>query len=307
LKISSIRAAGIRHVYDLCVPKTHNFIAENIVVHNSGAQSFIKEFKPNSVMDIAVATAIYRPGPLTSGVDKLYIESRNNPDDIHYAHPLVKEVLEPYYGTIIFQETMMKVVNIVGGFSLDQTDSVRKALMKRSLTSKDETAVKQQQLGEKFVEGAMKNGLKKQDAVELWEKLHRFSGYAFNACCTYDTEVCTYTKEGFLCQTKKIMNVNSEEYVKSRDEKTKKTIFVKVKRNHHNGVKKVVRVRLKTGEETCCTMDHKFRTTDGQMLSLRQILKEKKSISTFVEDVTSDIEQKDVFQNISKNAEFSKK
>ena len=208
MKLISKCDVGRRTVYDLSVPKTQCFVTSaGPIVHNSGAQSFIKNFKPTSVMDIAVATAIYRPGPLTAHVDKIYIEARQNPDNVVYEHRLVESVLKPYFGTVIFQETMMSLANIVGGFSLDQTDDVRKALMKRSMDGKDAAAVKQKELGEKFVIGAVKNGLSESDATSLWKKILAFSGYAFNAAHSvsyaYDSVACawlfTYYPDEWLC------------------------------------------------------------------------------------------------------------
>lgn len=161
-----------------------------------GAQAFIKQFKPRSVMDVAVATAIYRPGPLAADVDKLYLEARADPGNIRYCHPLVEKVLKPYYGCIVMQESMMEMAHVVGGFDMKDTDAVRKALMKRSVTGKDDAAKKQKELGVKFVEGAVRNGVARHDADDIWQKLLYFSGYAFNlshsVSYAYDSVACAY-------------------------------------------------------------------------------------------------------------------
>lgn len=244
---------------------------------SSGAQSFIQKFKPQSVTEIAAATSIYRPGPLVANVDKIYLEAKEHPDDVKYEHPLVEKVLKKTHSCIVFQEQAMQLCHYVGGFNMSETDDVRKALLKRVASAKDATAKKQEELGIKFVEGAVKNGLKREDAEGLWKRILAFLGYAFNACVTGDTIVNTYDR-GTKCQQKQMKHVQIGDLVMSRDEKTKKNVLVRVKKVHHNGVKKVVRVTLKTGETVNCTMDHKFRTMDGQMLPLRQIIERDLSI-----------------------------
>jgi len=100
--------------------------------------------------------------------------------------------------------------------------------------------------------------------------------------------VNTYNKEGEVLVTKQIQNINSGEYVMSRDETTGDKIFVEVIQRHDHGAQDLYEVTLDTGETVKCSMDHKFRTTDGRMIPLRQILEEKCSIVTTA-DVNSNI------------------
>lgn len=248
-----------------------------------GAQGMIQKFKPTNVIDIATATSIYRPGPLNAHVDELYLESRNDPTKIKYKHPLILEVLSATHGAIIFQEQVMELAHKVGGFTLDEADKVRKAVMKRTMTGKDAAAIKQKELGEKFVKGAVKNGLTTAEAEEIWADMLYFSGYGFNKCCTVETEVNTYSREGEKC-VKMMKDVQPGDLVLSREESNQKNTLVPVKKVHFNGRKKIVEVKLKTGQVVRCTMDHKFRTTDGRMLPLYQILKEDLSIVVKEED-----------------------
>ena len=87
---------------------------------NRGAQSLFKRAKPESIVDLATLTSIFRPGPLSAKVDKLYITAKKFPENVEYGHPLIKEVLEETYGCIIFQEQVMELCHVVAGFPKDR-------------------------------------------------------------------------------------------------------------------------------------------------------------------------------------------
>lgn len=245
----------------------------------TGAQRLFTKAKPRSIIDIATLTSIYRPGPLAANVDKLYIDAKNNPDKIDYKHPLIKKVLESTAGCLIFQEQTMKLCSVVAGFPEAETDTMRRNIMKRSAAKKDDAIADAKKAKEEFVTGAVKNGVPEKVADELYEKILYFSGYGFNACVHFSTEIDTYTLEGDIIK-KEIQHVAPGDLVMTRDEATGKDVLTKVVKRHHNGVKKLYEVTLDTGEKVKCTMDHKFRTKDGQMLPLKKILELKLSIAT---------------------------
>jgi len=173
----------------------------------AGAQRLFTKAKPRSIIDIATLTSIYRPGPLAANVDKLYIGAKNEPEKIDYQHPLIKKVLEPTYGCIIFQEQTMKLCSVVAGFPEAETDTMRRNIMKRSAAKKDSAIADARKAKEEFVSGAMKNGVPEKVADELYEKILFFSGYGFNAshAVSYaiDSYYCawllTYFEEEWLC------------------------------------------------------------------------------------------------------------
>jgi DNA polymerase-3 subunit alpha len=247
---------------------------------NAGAQRLFMRAKPTSILDIATLTSIYRPGPLAANVDKLYLDSKANPDKIDYLHPLIKKVLEPTFGCIIFQESVMKLCSVVAGFPETETDTIRRNIMKKT-TAKDGAKGVDEAKKSKvdFVSGAVRNGVPEKIADELYEKILFFAGYGFNSCVHFSTEVDTYDGEGNVVR-KQIREVNSGDIVMTRDEATGNDVFTRVVKRHHNGVKKLYEVVLDTGEKVKCTMDHKFRTTDGRMLPLKEILEQKLSIVT---------------------------
>lgn len=244
-----------------------------------GAQRFIKQFVPRNLDDIAVATAIYRPGPLAGHYDKIYLKAKADPSSVVYDHPAIKEVLGYTYGTLVFQEQLMALGNKLANMSLPDCDRLRKAIVKRSVSGNSKNKGEIVLLEETFIEGAVKNGLDRGKAQALFENMAAFAGYAFNASCTSATMVDTY--QASQCtngawskpRSKKITNVKPGDLVRSRAEATGQDILVPVVKRHNNGRKKVVKVTLKTGETVTCTWNHKFRVQEtGEMLPLREIV-----------------------------------
>lgn len=146
-----------------------------------GVQRMIKAIKPETIVDLASATAIYRPGPLGAKVDKLYIEAKNEGKLGQMDHPALKEVLGPTFGFCLFQEQVMSISQQLSEFSDVESDKFRKAITKKSAAPKEgekksETLV----LKEKFLDGAVHNKYPLRKAEELYEKLEYFSRYGFN-------------------------------------------------------------------------------------------------------------------------------
>ncbi len=243
-----------------------------------GAQMFFKGGKPKSITDVAALTSIYRPGPLAAGVDKTYVDAKENPGDVVYEHPLLKECLEPTYGHIIFQEQLMKLGHVVGGLSLDDCDKLRKVITKRSMSGQSKAKEEAKKLEAQFIEGAQKNGFTEDAASEIFEKLAYFSGYGFNKTLYFLEKVYIYNQEGKNETEKFVKDVVRGDYLKSRDEASKNDIFVKVIDKHDHGILELYEFTLDNGETVKCTMDHKFRTTCGKMLPMHTIIKRKLDI-----------------------------
>lgn len=183
------------------------------------------------------------------------------------------------HNCIVFQESIMKLCSVVAGFPEAETDTIRRNLLKRTAAKRDANFNEAKKTKDDFVAGAVKNGVPEKVADDLFEKILYFAGYGFNACVHFSTEVNTYDQEGSVVK-KQIQHVNAGDLVMTRDEATGKDILTRVVKRHHNGPKKLYEITLDTGEKVKCTMDHKFRTTDGQMLPLKKILEEKLSIAT---------------------------
>ncbi len=155
-----------------------------------GAQDFCKKAKPKSIIDIAAITSIYRPGPLSAKVDKMYVKAMRKPEGVEYANDIVKEVTEETYGFLIFQEQIALLAHKLGdGLSLDEGNALRKLLTKKG-TGK--TQQKKDKIYKKFVSGCIKKGLTKGKAQELWQTFEYFSGYGFNKSHAVSYSVLSY-------------------------------------------------------------------------------------------------------------------
>ena len=174
---------------------------------SKGAQRLFQNAKPRSIIDIATLTSIFRPGPLAAKVDKLYLEAKANPRNIDYKHPLIKQVLEPTFGCIIFQEQLMQLCNVVAGFPKSECDKVRKNILKRQGGNPEESMKKAKAMKESFVNGAVGNGIRESVASKLWEDILFFAGYGFNLshalAYAIDSYYCawllTYFEAEWLC------------------------------------------------------------------------------------------------------------
>lgn len=158
-----------------------------------GAQSLFKKAKPQSIVDIAMITSIYRPGPLAANVDKLYLEAKNG-NSFEWDHPLFEKVLGKTYNLLIFQEQIMDLAEHVAGFPRVECDNVRKAIIKRD-QSKAESAVKASlALEESFVAGAMKNGIPEAVARKSYQQILWMAGYCFNRA-----HAVAYAIDSYMC------------------------------------------------------------------------------------------------------------
>ena len=146
---------------------------------NSGMQRLGTNAKVSSVEEIATVSAIFRPGPLSAGVDKMYVKAKFGDDDVEYDHPLIEEVLGKTFGLIVFQEDIMNLVNTLGDkITMTDANVLRKLLTKKGLS---ETKMKKKKdLYERFVRGCEKKGMTFTQAKVLWDKMEYFSGYGFS-------------------------------------------------------------------------------------------------------------------------------
>ena len=146
---------------------------------NGGMQRLGKNAKVSSIEEIATVSAIYRPGPLSANVDKMYVKAKFGDDDIEYDHPLIEQVLGKTFGLIVFQEDIMNLVNTLGDkITMSDANVLRKLLTKKGLS---ETKMKKKKdLYERFVKGCEKKGMSFAQAKVLWDKMEYFSGYGFS-------------------------------------------------------------------------------------------------------------------------------
>jgi DNA polymerase-3 subunit alpha len=160
-------------------------------------QRFIMNFKPRSIYDLSVATSIYRPGPLAADVDKKYIEAKNAAEAgfvKKYDHPAIEKVLGKTYGFCIFQEQLMQLAAELSGMNEDDCDKLRKNILKRSVSGQSGQKSAIQILEEKFITGAVANGLAEDKARRLFDDLAAFASYAFNS-----SHAVAYSVDSYMC------------------------------------------------------------------------------------------------------------
>lgn len=147
-------------------------------LESSGMKQLIKKLLPDSFEDIIALVALFRPGPLQSGMVDNFIDRKHGREEISYPdkdyqHELLKPILEPTYGVILYQEQVMQIAQVLAGYSLGGADLLRRAMGKK----KPEEMAKQRAV---FEEGARKNGIDGELAIKIFDLVEKFAGYGFN-------------------------------------------------------------------------------------------------------------------------------
>jgi len=151
-------------------------------LESPGMKRFMRDLRPSTFEDIIAGISMYRPGPMDS--IPTYVKYKHNPDTIRYKHPLLEPLLKATYGVLIYQEQVMQICQVLGGFSLGQADIVRRAMGKKNV----EEMARQKKI---FIEGgvsekgdpingAIKNGVPREIATEVFDEMAGFAKYAFN-------------------------------------------------------------------------------------------------------------------------------
>jgi DNA polymerase-3 subunit alpha len=147
-----------------------------------GIRKVAMRIGPDCFNDVSAIGAIYRPGPLGSGMHKLYAENKHNPEGIKYVHPIMEEIMGETYGCLVYQEQMLNIGNKLGKLPMTHVNRLRKLFLKKDKSKKDDFLVKEKkELNEVFVKGCVENGLEKKQGQELWDMFEHFGGYGFNA------------------------------------------------------------------------------------------------------------------------------
>jgi len=169
-------------------------------LESGGYKRFMKDLRPDCIEDLIAAAALYRPGPMDMIPD--YCRNKHNPNLTTYEHGMLKSILKETYGQIVYQEQVMDIFKIVGGFSLGQADMVRRAMGKKNPKEME----KQKDIfinGSKKMNivGAVANGVPKAVAKSIFDKMEKFAGYAFNkshsACYAYISYQTAYLKRHY--------------------------------------------------------------------------------------------------------------
>ncbi|MEI7694555.1 MAG: DNA polymerase III subunit alpha [Chlorobium sp.] len=146
---------------------------------SSGMQSYMTRLQPTQIGDIIAMSALYRPGALNARIDErrnavdLFVDRKHGRESIDYMHPMLEGILKETYGVIVYQEQVMQISQVMGGFSLAKADNLRKAMGKK----KPEIMEKYKA---DFVKGAVEQGVHDTLATRVFELMAEFAGYGFN-------------------------------------------------------------------------------------------------------------------------------
>jgi len=163
---------------DLADKKTFELMASGnttgvFQLESSGFKELLRKLRPDTIEDIIAAVALYRPGPLQSGMVDSFIRRKHGQERVDYPHPLLEGVLKETYGVMVYQEQVMQGASALAGFSLGQADILRRAMGKK----KAEEMQKQRAV---FAKGAADKGVDEQRASEIFDTIEKFAGYGFN-------------------------------------------------------------------------------------------------------------------------------
>lgn len=142
-------------------------------LESRGMKELIKRLKPDCFEDIIALVALYRPGPLGSGMVDDFVNRKHGRQEVSYPHPELREVLKETYGTILYQEQVMKIAQILANYSLGGADLLRRAMGKKN---PDEMAKQR----ETFEKGAAENGINNKLASSIFDLMEEFAKYGFN-------------------------------------------------------------------------------------------------------------------------------
>ena len=142
-------------------------------LESAGMRDLIKRLKPTKFEEITALLALYRPGPLDSGMHDEFVNRKHGKASVTYPHELLEEVLKETYGVILYQEQVMEAARVLAGFSLGEADILRRAMGKKKVKEMEEQRTF-------FRDGCEKNNINKSLADKIFDLIEKFAGYGFN-------------------------------------------------------------------------------------------------------------------------------
>ncbi|TMA17155.1 MAG: DNA polymerase III subunit alpha [Deltaproteobacteria bacterium] len=152
-------------------------------MESSGFTEMVKKLKPSVFEDIIAAGALYRPGPLDSGMVDVFINRKHGRERVAYLHPLLEPILKDTYGVIVYQEQVMQIAQELAGYSLGRADLLRRAMGKKK------AEVMAQERGG-FLAGCKVRGVAERVANEIFDLMEKFAEYGFNKCIVGSARIC---------------------------------------------------------------------------------------------------------------------
>lgn len=177
-------------------------------LESAGMKKLVKDLKPSVFEDLGALVALFRPGPLGSGMVENFVERKHGRQKITYAHPLLEDILKDTYGTMVYQEQIMQIFQVLADYTLGGADGVRRIMAKKH----PEDLVK---LEGPFIEKCISKGMKAEDAKELFDQIGSFAAYCFNrahsACYAFVAYQTAYLKAHYPVEYICAMLTNSKD------------------------------------------------------------------------------------------------
>jgi len=222
-------------------------------LESRGMKELIKRLLPDCFEDIVALVALFRPGPLQSGMVDDFINRKHGLAEIEYPHPDLEPILKPTYGIILYQEQVMQISQVLANYTLGGADLLRRAMGKK----KPEEMAKQRTT---FTEGALKRDVKEETATYIFDLMEKFAGYGFNKCVIGSTLVANPETGELLTVKSSFENGISQVASLQTDKKMGVSNVVQVM---ENGVKPVFQLTTATGKQITATDNHPFLTMEG--------------------------------------------
>ncbi|MFT5051818.1 MAG: DNA polymerase-3 subunit alpha [Chlamydiales bacterium] len=171
-------------------PKTYDLLRSGdtlgvFQLESEGMRKLIGRLRPDCFEDIIAILALYRPGPLESGMVDMFVRRKHGEEEIDYPHETLEEILKDTYGCLVYQEQVMLTSVRLAGFSMNDADNLRKAMGKK----KPEIM---QKFSAQFLDGAEAAGCKRDVAQDVWDNIIKFGGYGFNKSHSAAYALITY-------------------------------------------------------------------------------------------------------------------
>lgn len=253
---------------------------------SSGMNNLIRGMQVDRFEELVACNALYRPGPMGIKAHEEFINNKFNPEKINLVHPALEPILRETNGVLVFQEQLMFIADKIGGMGLGKGDNLRRYMDKASkiiarnsageILTEDEKNNSNwkgfQQYWNMFLDGAEAQGYDKEEVDKIKDWVIQYLGYSFNKCLTENHKVIS-EERGEI----DMLDVKVGEKILGYNPETGKDEYNPIKDIHHNGKKKVYRIKTKSGKVLECTEDHKIMTECG-MKTLKEIKENKLKI-----------------------------
>lgn len=229
---------------------------------SSGITDLLIKLEPTCLEDMSLLVALYRPGPLASGMVTQLLDVRHGKQEPKYLLPELAPILQETGGMIVYQEQVLEIGKQLAGYTLAEADLFRRAVGKK----KPEEMEKQRQ---KFLGGMKDKGFEESRAAELFEQIQAFADYGFNKCLTGETKIKTFPQSKTINQLKESRNYTQ---IQAFDTTINQEYLDDIVEIIDCGEQEVFEITLSNGIQVECTLEHQFLCSDLKKYSVKEIL-----------------------------------